>query len=30
LLRRAQLPGEKGEGLADVLHLLEDGTHGGG
>jgi len=30
LLRRAQLPGEKGEGLPDVLNpLLEDGTHGG-
>ena len=30
-LCRAQLPGEKGEGLPGVLHpLLEDGTHGGG
>jgi hypothetical protein len=27
----AQLPGEEGEGLPDVLHLLlEDSTHGGG
>jgi len=31
LLGRAQLPGEKGEGLPDVLHsLLEDGTNGDG
>ena len=31
LLCRAQLPGEEGEGLTNVLHpLLEDGTHGGG
>jgi hypothetical protein len=31
LLCQAQLPGEKGEGLANVLHaLLQDGTHGGG
>jgi len=27
----AQLPGEEGEGLPDVLYpLLEDGTHGSG
>jgi len=31
LLCRAELPGEEGEGLPDVLHpLLENGTHGGG
>ena len=31
LLRWAQLPGEEGKRLPDVLHsLLEDGTHGGG
>ena len=31
LLRWAQLPGEEGERLPDVLHsLLEDSTHGGG
>jgi len=30
LLYRAQLPGEEGEGLSDVLHpLLKDGTEGG-
>ena len=30
LLCWTQLPGEEGEGLADVLHLLlEDSTHGG-
>jgi len=31
LLCRAQLRGEEGEGLSDVLHpLLEDGTYGSG
>jgi hypothetical protein len=30
LLRRAQLPGEKVEGLPDILHpLLGDGNYGG-
>lgn len=30
LLRRAEFPGEEGEGMSDALHsLLEDSTHGG-